>query len=340
MTFAAPWFLIFLLPAAAFAWWRLRRLTETAAAFSAIPAADLPRTPKVRYAFVPNALRAAGLGFAVLALAQPCLAPRWAREVKTGTSILILLDNSYSMTSGVLRGIFQTTRIGVAKRLVLDLIDARTSDRISVIAFSREPKTLCPLTFSREPVIEAIRRLECVRWDEKAGTAVGDAVELGAARFHAGTGGKTKHAAMVLITDGESTHGASVRDAAKVAAALGMKLYVIHLFNAPAVGSPGEARMSVSDRYAFALPLGEGLRRWAARDLPVAAKLTGGKYFRVGNGGEAEAVAREIAGLEKTEIAERRLTGGKRLAPWLALAALCTLAAEFALRSTWLRRTP
>jgi len=82
---------------------------------------------------------------------------------------------------------------------------------------------------------------------------------------------------------------------------------------------------------------------FTARDeqlLRRVADISGGAYFRATDANALAAIMNRIDRLEKSELHIRDVRSWRELFVPLTLAALLLLAAELALRTTWLRTLP
>ena len=332
MHFEQPWMLLLLVVIPLLIGLRLRRPPEVALRFySAEPVARLRVTLRARFAHVPYWLRMAALCFFILALAQPQTGGERRRETGRGIAMFMVIDRSPSMLQPIASGGHQTTRLAVAKELFQQFVKGRTSDPIGIVAFARQPETVCPLTFSHDafaPLLAGV--YPPPTGTAEAFTAIGDAVALAAARLKstADTGVKSK--VIILLTDGENTAGArSPLEGAQLATRWGIRVHAIGI-----TGVGQAASTTAPAEYA------KQLRFLSDRDLHQVAAVSGGIYRSARDGEALKSIYAEIDKLEKAELARTRFTGGTdQFAPLIG-SALALLMASSVLSATWLRSIP
>jgi Ca-activated chloride channel family protein len=209
-------------------------------------------------------------------------------------------------------------------------LPGRPDDLIGIIAFAGYPDTISPLTQSRDALVGVIKELTIISDPSKDGTAIGDAIALGAARLHAAEEGaiaaalrgdrfRIKSKVMILLTDGEQNAGKRAPvDAAALAHGWGIKIYTI------GVASSGSS----------------GFSDTSAALLSQIADTTGG-IFRVANDEKSlRSVYTEIDRLEKSEVRSMQYLSVREYFLPFALAALGLLLLELAVSRTLLRRIP
>src|SRR5262249_22556216 len=151
------------------------------------------------------------------------------------------------------------------------------------------PQTACPLTLNHSVLLRVVDGLEPRVSAIDAGTNIGDALAEAVIRLDHGAGGRPK--GLILLSDGAHTlskTGAAdprkPRQAAQLAANLGIKVYTIDAGGDP---TPGE----------------EGDQRRAGRAaLQSVATMTDGRSFAAASGTDLMAAYREIDELEKEKV--------------------------------------
>ncbi|MCL2888219.1 MAG: VWA domain-containing protein [Elusimicrobia bacterium] len=210
------------------------------------------------------------LALAVIALARPRNAERTELPPTEGVDIMLTLDVSQSMDTPD----FTPNRLAAAKAAAENFVHKRTSDRIGIVVFASEPMLQSPLTLDYDALLDYLSsvRIGLVRADS---TSIGDAIALSAMHLQ---DSKAKTKIIILLTDGENNDGVvPPADAAKSAAALGIKIYAI-----AAVGKQEDS--------------------FDGGQLREIAELTGGKYYRAYDNAGLENIYSEIDKLEKTEF--------------------------------------
>lgn len=247
--------------------------------------------------YLPDILKTAAIFLFCAALLRPQGVIKETEEKIKGIDIMICLDVSGSMQAEDL----PPNRLEVAKDVLIQFVSGLKTDRVGLVVFAGRAFTQCPLTADYEILKSFIRQVDfsTVRID---GTAVGDGILAGINRLEPSEGAKV----IILVTDGISNTGINTLEAAKMAAAKGIKLYTI------GIGKKGGAPMMYTDRFgnkrqAVDRNTGRPLN-WDEPDektLREAAEVTGGIYFRVENKSELSRVYEDIAKMEKQEITVR-----------------------------------
>jgi Ca-activated chloride channel homolog len=181
-----------------------------------------------------------------------------------------------------------TNRIVAAKKVLTDFIKGRPADRIGIVAFAGAPYVPCPPTLDHDWLLQNMDRIQPGIMED--GTAIGSGIATAARRLDQPD---TKSKVIVLITDGANNSGKlSPTDAARLAAALGIRIYTIGL------GTPGD--------HPIRLPSGQiihsGRDEFDEESLKKIAEIGHGMFFRGQDSSSLERVFREINEMEKTEV--------------------------------------
>ena len=259
----------------------------------------------------------------IVALARPQWKNQHTEESVSGIDIMIACDLSGSMAApdmlftardeqGNIRRA-AIDRLTAAKYVINEFITGRPTDRIGLVAFAGKAKLCSPLTLDHGIVRYIIR--EFYLGDDRQpgyiaedGTAIGTAIASAALRLDERK--ETKSKVIILVTDGMSNRGSiTPTDAAKQAAALGIKIFTI------AIGK--DERLS---RYTA------NVDTFDEKTLREIARITGGQFYRASSGARLKQAFENIDKLEKTEAKRRTLISFDELFPWpLAAAVLLTL---------------
>lgn len=295
-----------------------------------------------RLSWLPAALRALAVAAVVLAMARPQKGDERTRVFNEGIAIQMVVDVSSSMLTPdfELDG-RRSTRIDAVKEVFKEFVagkgelKGRRNDLVGMVAFARYADSVCPLTFDHDNLLRIVERTQSVRPNsEEDGTALGDGIALGVERLRSLTERRAsesrrdiKSKVIILLTDGEQTVPESMDpvEAAKLAAAFGIKVYTI------GAGDP-EARGTMGF-FQRATPLDE-------KTLTAVAEATGGRYFRATDSNSLRDIYAEIDRLERTETEELRYMQYAELAPPFLLAALALVGFEVLLVNTRMRRIP
>jgi Ca-activated chloride channel family protein len=228
------------------------------------------------------------LAFAVLivALARPQTSLSRQDISVEGIDLVFALDISSSM----LARDFRPDRLGAAKDVAIEFVDARPSDRMGLVVFSGESFTQCPLTTDHSVVKNLFRDVKSGMIED--GTALGDGLATAVNRLRES---KAVSKVIILLTDGVNNSGSlDPRSAAEIAKLYGIRIYTI------GIGTLGMAP------YPVQTPFGVQVQMVPVEiDEPLLreiAQMTNGKYFRATNNDKLRAIYKEIDQLEKSKI--------------------------------------
>jgi Mg-chelatase subunit ChlD len=173
-------------------------------------------------------LRVLALAAFLLALAQPQRLGAPAPQPPQGRDLVALIDTSGSMGLHDLQWDGKpASRLAVVKRVFADLALRRRGDRFTVIAFGSRVATVVPPTFDRRATAQMVEHLpDGVLGDN---TAIGDAIGLALRRIAHGP--RRLRPVMILYSDdwGSNAGKLSLRDAAALAVAAGVRIYTVQV---------------------------------------------------------------------------------------------------------------
>ena len=325
MTFAAPLWLLGLLPVAWLAWtaWRRARREAPGLAFSVTDdAAAAPPTLWSRLRGLPTIFRLMALALGVVALARPQQRDVLRERSAQGIDIVLTLDVSTSM----LADDFYPNRFEAAREVALEFIDGRVSDRIGLVVFAAQAYTQAPLTLDYPFLKTVLREVQMGLVED--GTAIGTALATATARLRES---EAESKVVILLTDGQNNRGEiDPVTAAEVAEALGVRIYTI------GVGGEGGS-------FSGGFPFGGGLLQVPEIDeatLRAVAQQTGGRYFRATDARALRSVYDAISELEKSEIEDAVYVDVEERYPFFLWPALGLLLLDVLLVNTRLRRVP
>lgn len=227
MRFAHPhvlWLLLVVPPALmAFLWWAGRNRRRLLTAF--VQARLLPELA-VGISPARDQLRALLLVGAatalVIALARPQWGFTWQEAHQKSLDVVVAIDTSKSMLADDIA----PSRLARAKLAALDLMQTAKSDRLGLVAFAGDAFLECPMTIDESAFRQSVDMLNANTLPQ-GGTAIAEAIATAQAAFKEGDGYKV----LVLFTDGED-HDANAVEAARKAAAAGLRIFTI------GIGSP------------------------------------------------------------------------------------------------------
>lgn len=276
---------------------------------------------------LPEVLRSLAFTALIVALAGPRTGAAVVEERSEGIDIMIALDVSSSMLA---EDFHPRNRLGAAKQTLARFVEGRPHDRVGLVAFAGEAFTQVPATTDHRYLGAAIDALQVGQLGD--GTAIGLGLATAAARLKRAP---ESSRVVILLSDGENNRGSvDPRDAARAAAALGVRVFTI------GVGSRTRARIPIARtpdgglRYGF-MPV--GLDEPLLTDI---ARSTGGRYFRATDTGALRRIYAEIDRLVRTPVEVRRYVRfTERYLPFL-LAGAALLLLEWCFRATRWGRVP
>jgi Ca-activated chloride channel family protein len=313
MRFADPYFLALIAAVPVLLFLKSRFIREDAAGrFSNLSLlASYRPTWRVRFRWLPTAIRAAAVVLLVFALARPQAGQADSELPGQGIDIALVMDLSSSMGTTFSN---DSSRLVVAQRVISDFISGRKNDRIGLVVFREESLVLSPLTLD----YEALKRLldNVGQLNLSDGTAIGTGLGDGLNLLRES---RARSRVAILVTDGENNAGAiDPLQAARIAETLGMRLYTIGL-----VENRRGGQVNVDERA-----------------LQEMANVTGGRYFAAENEQALAQIYESIDDLEKSRIGRPQYGAYDELAVYFLYAALALLALEVGLRgSVWRQAT-
>jgi len=332
VTFAQPYFLLFLLLLPVLAWLKGKVGFQPAFLYSSV---QLVRgitgiTRSRAGSFLLN-LRWLALALFIIALARPQLGEGETKITASGIDIVIAIDLSGSMSSEdfQLQG-QRVNRLMIAKDVLQKFIAKRPNDRIGLVAFATDAYIAAPLTLDHDFLLQNLDRLE-IAAPGKDQTAIGSALAAALNRLREL---KSKSKIVILMTDGQNNAGkVPPLTAAEAAETLKVKVYTI------GVGTRGLAPIPYIDAFGR-----KGYKQQPVdideETLTQIAKRTGGKYYRADKTETLRSIYDEIDRLEKTEIEVKKYQRYREMFPWVALPGLVVLLLEVILNHTVWRKLP
>jgi Ca-activated chloride channel family protein len=342
--FASPAYLLLLLALPPLAWLHLRRRR------AAVPHPSLAlftglavgRAPVVRYGGL--LLRLLSLALLAVALAGPRWPDLRTRLDTEGIALMMVVDVSGSMAERDFdSGGEPISRLDAVKRVFhlfvaggavegglpdphQQAFEGRPTDLVGLVTFATRPEVACPLTLGHATLFRLLDLEQPRAVPGESETNISDAVTLALARLRA-AGPRRK--VLVLLTDGEHNvtsppSGWSPRQAAQVAASLGVPVYTID------AGSDAPTREA--DRTAN--------REQSVQTLRDLAGITGGRYFAARDTAALVAACRTIDRLERTTIESFQYRRYHEACSWLALASFVFFVLALLLERTLWRRLP
>ncbi len=331
MIFKDPLVLIFLPFILAFVLWASRQNRVPALRFSSGDlVSSLAVTWKIRFARLPFYFRLVAIILFILALAGPRSVLEEVKHEMEGIDIVLAIDGSGSMAAEdfTLKG-RRYNRLEVVKDVVKEFIDARSSDRLGLVAFGGLAYTVSPLTTDYTWLKTNLDRVTLNMMED--GTAIGSAISASLSRL---AKSEAKSKLIILLTDGVNNRGkVDPLSSAKAAKALGVKIYTI------GAGTNGTAPFPIQDIWGR-----QGYQNIQVeideQTLKTIADTTGGRYFRATDTDSLRQIYKEIDRLEKTKIEETGYREYKELFGYFLVAGLLLLFSALVLENTLLLRLP
>ncbi|NOQ22544.1 MAG: VWA domain-containing protein [Candidatus Aegiribacteria sp.] len=216
-----------------------------------------------------------GIALLCIALARPQQGFERLPEAGEGLDIIITLDVSGSMDQTD----YYPSRLAAAKKAALTFIDGRPNDRIGLVIYADQPRTLCPPTFDHAILERFIQNAELGTLPD--GTSIGAGLAVAAKGFNYS---QTSRRVVVLISDGEDT--SSQVDPITVARAIN----TIH----------GDSLRVYT--VAIGKPLSENGLGLDIETLSYIAELNGGRLFNVESPEQLDEVYSSIDSLEASTL--------------------------------------
>jgi Ca-activated chloride channel homolog len=297
LRFANPWFFLLLLAIPLLIWLYIRRMRKGDGSLKFASTLALEGVKPSWTVWMRHILFAASLlalTLAVAAMARPQKGTEEEEYLTEGIDIVIALDASGSMAA---EDFEPQNRFGVAKLVLRTFVEGLRQDRAGLVVFAAKAYTRCPLTLDYGALFNVLDNLELGGLED--GTAIGSALATCLNRLRES---KAKSKVIILATDGMNNRGEiQPIDAAKMAQALGVKIYTV------GVGSRGTALFPVNDpsfgRVYVNVPV-----EIDEDSLTRIAKITGGLYYRATDKPSLENIFEDIARLEKTKIQVKSYT--------------------------------
>lgn len=328
ITFANPWFFWLLLIIPLVIWWYIRSRHRLQASFRVSSLEGLKKIPvswKVRFRPLLLVLRLLGIALLIVAMARPQSSNVTENINSEGIDIVLCLDVSGSM----LAQDFRPNRIEAAKKVAINFVDNRPTDRIGLVIFAGESFTQCPITTDHDVLDNQISKVTSGMLED--GTAIGMGLATSVDRLR---DSKAKSKVIILLTDGVNNTGLiDPMTALEIA-----KLYKIRVYTI-GVGTQGMAP------YPVPMP-GGGVQMQEMKvqiDEPLLKKIateTGGQYFRATNNNSLSNIYKQIDKMEKTKMEITSFKRYEELFFPFAIAAFVLLFIEIALRYTIFRSLP
>jgi Ca-activated chloride channel homolog len=309
--FEAPFALLLVLVLPLLIWWLRQPRDSPSLRFSSLALVG-SRRPTLRARLRPFlfVLRVVAFFLLIVALARPQRGEANANVEKRGIDIVISQDLSGSMSENY-GG--QESRLEASRRLAAAFVKERKDDRVGLVGFESETRTLSPLTEDHDALAQIIRGMQNGQDGLPDGTAIGEGLT---SAINLLRGSDSRSRVIVLLTDGEeNVHKIEPQQAAQLAKTLGIRVYTVGIV------SPRSQAVDVNA-------------------LKSISSTTGGAFFTATSPQALSDVYQQINKLEKSTVEEQHFYRYDELAPWLIVPAILLLAIEALLANTLLRVSP
>ncbi|SEG07026.1 vWA domain-containing protein [Vibrio hangzhouensis] len=207
--------------------------------------------------------------------------PMWLAAPQThqlsGRDLMLVVDLSGSMseTDFIDRSGESQSRLAAAKSVLTRFSEQRDGDRLGLILFGDAAYLQSPFTADHQAWLTLLKQVEVGMAGES--THLGDAVGLAIKTYQDNTRQSSTDKVVIVLTDGNDTNSlVPPIDAAKVAKAYGIRLYMV------AMGSPNTSGDQAID----------------FETMVQMAKLTGGKAFLAMSPDDLNQIYQTISELE------------------------------------------
>jgi len=340
MQFAHPWVLLGLLVVPVLAWMRGDRGGAPAVEFSSTALLrSLGRMAESSAGNFMTGLYYLGLASLIVALARPQGGKTTTQVQASGIDIMILLDVSGSMlTEDYFMDGQRTNRQEAVKSVTKKFIEARTNDRIGLMAFASRPYLVSPLTLDHDWLLQNLDRVHIGQVED--GTAIGSAIAAGLNRLK---DPNSKSKVLILLTDGVNNCGKIAPEtAAEASKALGVRLYAI------GAGTNGNAPVPIYEPNTETPrldPSGKPMYvevhvEFDEAQLKRVAQIANGHFYRAADMKSMQDIFSEIDKLEKSTVQYKKTQQFTDLYPWFLTAGLVLISLEMVLAQTAWRRLP
>lgn len=230
-----------------------------------------------------------GITSIVVALAGPALVDRENNYLSRGVDIMIVLDESISMSA---KDFPPVNRFESAKSIITKFIDGRENDSVGVVSFGDDAILRVPLTLDYETLSKSVNSLELVTMGN--GTAIG--MGLAVSVLHLKNSSALSKV-VILLTDGVNNAGEVLPlSAAKAAKELGIKVYTI------GIGGSEAVEVEFIDRETGVVTRAKMREGGFDQDLlEQIASTTGGNFYKASSPGMLETVFQGIDYLETSK---------------------------------------
>jgi len=277
-----------------------------------------------------------GLGFLVLAFANPQLGTRLEEVKREGIDLFVALDVSLSMKAEDIR----PNRLEKAKRDVSALLNKLRGDRVGLIVFAGDAFVQFPLTsdYSAADLFISAVDVDVV---PTPGTMIPTAIDLALKSFSTDL---PTQKAIIIVSDGENTEG-DIVSAVEKASTAGVTVFTVGMGTPeggpiPLYNASGNRVDYKRDRSGSIV-----LTKLDESTLQQISAATKGSYRRATSAGnEIDEIFKELSTLERVEFGVKQVTGYESMYQYPLAVAIVLFLFELLLSErrgtvlSWLRR--
>ena len=308
------------------------------------------KTWRVRFTFIPTALRILAILFLFIGFCRPRLGTEVIKTAREGIAIQMVLDRSSSMLESIKYDGEESDRLEVVKKVFRKFVlgdneklKGRSNDMIGLTSFAGFVDENAPLSLDHQSVVNLATTIQPAERTED-GTMIGDAIYYAALRLVAveellkkdkAKNSKAlysiKSKIMILLTDGQQTRGGfDPIEAAKFAKKHNIKIYTIAITNSDS---------QKQNNSLFGGFFSNMNREVDTRFLKKAAEITGGLFEKASSGESLENIYQKIDEMEKSQFEEYFTTYKERF-PLFVTIGLFLLLGELLLSQVVFRKLP
>jgi Ca-activated chloride channel homolog len=240
--------------------------------------------------------------------------------VLRGSDVVVVLDVSKSMLTPDMI----PNRLEAAKKALMDWMQKQQGDRVGLVVFSGEALLQVPLTFDVQAVSMVLDQDDPEAVD-RGGTDIGEGIRKALSAFPKENPDK-RGRAILLITDGELTDGASNLDqACQDAKSQGVPIVAVGIGTPQGKPIPAGASFWGEAMYKKNASGEVHISKLDEKTLQKVADLTGGVFISGSDSDNLGSIDGALSGLQKTEMKGQGAVRREELAPplgWLAAGTL------------------
>ncbi len=257
-------------------------------------------------------LQLIALAAIVLLIARPRYGESKRTDTRAGIEVMIAFDLSRSMLAASTDDANSTSRLKRARLLLETLVDRLGNDKVGLVVFANNAKTMLPLTTDFYSAKLILSDLDPAMMPDQ-GTSISDALNAAMKGF---TNKKDVHRAIILITDAEDHEGDAV-EAAKVAKEKNIQVNVLGVGSSKGAKIPLGKDDFLTDNEGA--PVISKVDQQIAKDI---AQAGGGAYVNGANSDALDRLAETLDTLGKSQFETINYTVAAEQFPifaWVAL---------------------